>query len=307
MPRASITPSYRFALRPRWIALHLLAVAGLAVMIIACFWQLSRLHDKQARNRLYDERAAAPVEAVADVVPVGAPAEVVDGARFRVLEATGRYLPEEEVFVRSRSLDGHPGAWVLTPLALDGRPGEAVVVNRGWIPASDTTPELPAGAEAPAGPVRVTGLLMSSESRGALGAVDAEGVELDVLARADIGRLAEQVDEALVPGYLQLQAQDPPATGDLPAVVPPPVHDEGPHRSYAGQWAIFAVIWVLGYPMLIRRSAIRRAYDALDRARDGDGGKDADGAPGIRSGAAAGEDPNSERDQSLLSFRSEPR
>lgn len=309
MPRAPIKPSYRFALRPRWIALHLLAVAALAVMIAACFWQLARLQDKQDRNRLYDERAATAVEPVADVVPVGASEAVVDGARFRVLEATGRYLPDEEVFVRSRSLEGQPGAWVLTPLALEGRPGEAVVINRGWIPASDTTPALPAGAEAPAGTVRVTGLVMMSESRGALGSVDAEGVELEVLARADVGRLGRQVDEALLPVYLQLQSQEPAAVAPLPAVVPPPVHDEGPHRSYAGQWAIFAAIWLVGYPMLIRRSAIRRGYDLLDD-RDRERGPRAaagEGPDPVADAAATGDGADPERDQSMLSFRSDPR
>ncbi|MGD9754130.1 MAG: SURF1 family protein, partial [Acidimicrobiia bacterium] len=163
MPRAQIRPSYRFALQPSWLVRHALALVALAVMITACFWQLSRLSDKQARNRLYDERAAQPVEAVDAVVPLDATAERVEAVRFRLLAATGTYRPDEEVFVRSRSLDGQPGAWVLTPLALQGRPGEAVVVNRGWIPSADTTPELPAGAEAPAGTVTVTGLALATE------------------------------------------------------------------------------------------------------------------------------------------------
>ncbi|MEZ5266804.1 MAG: SURF1 family cytochrome oxidase biogenesis protein [Acidimicrobiales bacterium] len=100
---------------------------------------------QEARNRLYDERAAQPVEAVDAVVPLDATAERVEEVRFRLLAATGTYRPDEEVFVRSRSLDGQPGAWVLTPLALQGRPGEAVVVNRGWIPSADTTRSRPPG------------------------------------------------------------------------------------------------------------------------------------------------------------------
>ncbi len=299
MPRAQIRPSYRFALQPSWLVRHALALVALAVMITACFWQLSRLSDKQARNRLYDERAAQPVEAVDAVVPLDATAERVEEVRFRLLAATGTYRPDEEVFVRSRSLDGQPGAWVLTPLALQGRPGEAVVVNRGWIPSADTTPELPAGAEAPAGTVTVTGLALATETRGALGATDASGTELRVLARADLDRLGEQVDEALLPVYLQLQSQQPASTAALPRPVPPPAHDEGPHRSYAGQWAIFAAIWVVGYPMLVRRSAIRRALDERDAAA----------APPPDAGGAAppagSPERDAERDQSMLSFRSE--
>jgi cytochrome oxidase assembly protein ShyY1 len=267
-----VTPDYRFALRPRWLLLHVAAVVALALMIAACSWQLSRLQDKQRRNALYADRSAQPVEPVEAVVAVDAGPDRLDDARFRLLEARGRYLVDEEVFVRSRSLDGRPGAWVLTPLLLDGAgggptgAGVAVVVNRGWIPSVDTTPELPVGAEAPPGPVVVTGLVLPGEQRSSLGAVDTEGVDLQILARVDLGRLQQQVDPTLLGVYLQLQGQQPAPGGSLPVVVPPPPPDEGPHRSYAGQWAIFALIWVVGYPLLVRRAALRRAADAAAAA-----------------------------------------
>jgi cytochrome oxidase assembly protein ShyY1 len=289
--------SYRFALRPKWLLLHLAAVLALGVMVAACFWQLSRLEEKQDRNRLYDARAAEPVEPVGDVVSAGASHEEAEGARFRLLEATGEYRPDEEVFVRSRSLGGQPGAWVLTPLVLADRPGVAVVVNRGWIPANTTTPTMPAGAEAPSGTVTVTGLALPGETRGAFGGVDASGSRLRVLARADLGRLQEQVEEALLPVYLQLQSQQPPASQVLPAIIPPPAQDEGPHRSYAGQWAIFAVIWLVGYPLLVRRAARHRAQDRDEDEHDDEdtSGADrashpvlADGATGAGEGADVG-------------------
>ena len=272
MPSPAARPDYRFALRPRWLLLHVAAVAALAMMIVACSWQLSRLGEKQRRNALYADRSAQPVEPVEAVTPVGAGPDQLDEARFRLLEARGRYLVDEEVFVRSRSLDGRPGAWVLTPLLLEGAgggtsgAGVAVVVNRGWIPSVDTTPELPDGAEAPPGPVAVTGLVLPGERRSSLGAVDAEGTDLTILARVDLERLQAQLDVTLLGVYLQLQAQEPGAAGPLPAVVPPPPPDEGPHRSYAGQWAIFALIWVVGYPLLVRRAALRHAADTADPA-----------------------------------------
>ncbi len=250
--------------QPRWLVGHVLAVVALAVMVSASWWQLSRLADKQDRNRLYSSRSAQPVEEVSDVADPGATPEQVEGLRFRLLSATGSYVPEEEVFIRSRSLNGNPGAWVLTPLRLATEPDTAVVVNRGWIPASDTTPELPPGAEAPAGSITVTGLVLAADTRGAFGSVDRSGPDLQVLARVDLGRLGEQVDEALYPFYLQLQSQQPPLGEGFPAPVPPPPPNEGPHRGYAGQWAIFALLWVVGYPVLIRRAARRQSQP--DRA-----------------------------------------
>ena len=80
--------------------------------------------------------------------------------------------------------------------------------------------------------------------------------------------LQQQVEPQLLGVYLQLQAQAP-ATGEtFPAVVPPPPPDEGSHRGYAGQWAIFAVLWLFGYPVLVRRAAQRRAQ-GLGRGEPG--------------------------------------
>ena len=88
-------------------------------------------------------------------------------------------------------------------------------------------------------------------------------MQLSVLARLDLDRLQEQLDARALPLYIQLQTQQPAQAGAVsrcggsaaPAT-------EGPHRGYAGQWAIIAVIWVVGYPVLMRRSAIRRRDEA---------------------------------------------
>ena len=55
----------RFALRPRWILLHLLVLALIAAMIGLMFWQIDRLHEKQAVNAKVEQGANRPA-AVAD-------------------------------------------------------------------------------------------------------------------------------------------------------------------------------------------------------------------------------------------------
>ncbi|MPY94143.1 MAG: SURF1 family protein [Acidimicrobiia bacterium] len=216
---------------------------------------------REARaQRLLDERAA---EAVVDVAQLDPAADVADvaGLEWRTAEARGTYLPEDEVLVRSRSFDGAPGAWVLTPLRT--AEGVALVVNRGWIPAAGP-PTLPPEAEAPLGEVAVRGLLVEGDVRGRFGPTDPAEGHLYTLARADLGRLQQQVDEDLYPLYLQLQQQAPP-TGDVPFPLPPPDRDEGPHLSYAGQWFLFTLIALVGYPILIRRSARQRGLAARER------------------------------------------
>lgn len=265
---------YGFLVTPRWLLLHVLVAAIVVGMASAASWQLRRLDDKRDRNRLLDARAAeAVIDAPAELDPAAAPDEVAD-LEWRTAEARGTYLPEEEVLVRSRSFDGAPGAWVLTPLRT--AEGAALVVNRGWVPASGH-PSLPAGAEPPTGEVVVRGLLVRGQVRGSFGPVDPPTGRLDTLARADLGRLQQQVADDLYPLYLQLQQQAPPP-GDLPVPLPEPERDEGPHLSYAGQWALFTMVALVGYPLLIRRSAhqragaARRAGPARDERAAGEGG-----------------------------------
>lgn len=239
--------SYRFLRTPRWLVGHVVAALLAVALVNLGLWQLRRLDERREHNSLLAARTAAPV---VDVAAEPEPADP-DVLVYREGAATGTYVADEEVLVRSRSLNGSPGAWVLTPLLLaDGR---AVVVNRGWIPAVGH-PTLPPDAAAPSGQVSVRGLLQATQRRGSFGPVDPPDGRLDTLARVDLERLGQQVAEPLYPLYLQLEAQEPPA-GDLPALVPPPPRDEGPHLSYAIQWFTFAVMGVGAYGLIIRRTA----------------------------------------------------
>lgn len=243
---------YRFALRPRWIISHLFVLALVGAMFSAGLWQLSRLQEKRDRNETVEARAAlAPV----DVAGLAAPGDDdVDELEYRRVTATGAYLPGEEVLVRSRSLNGAPGSWVLSPLALDD--GTAVVVNRGWISNSGSLEAVPERSRAPEGPVEVSGLIRLSETRGRFGSQDPAEGQLTDMARADVARIGQQLDVEVLPFYVQLLDQVPePDAATQPTPVPAPALDEGPHLSYAVQWFIFTTVGVVGYPLILRRRA----------------------------------------------------
>lgn len=255
---------YRFALRPRWILSHLFVAALVVAMLLACRWQIHRLHEKQDRNARVRERTVAPTVPVEDLV---APGDTdVAGLEYRTVTATGTYRADQEVIVRSRSLDGAPGSWVLTPLLLDD--GDEVVVNRGWIANSGALHAVPAAVAAPEGEVTVTGLVRLAETRGRFGATDPSTGTLTDLARADVARLDQQVPEDLLPVYVQLLDQRPAVGDDDPEPLGMPELDEGPHLSYAIQWVIFSTVAVVGYPLILRRRA-REIGRGDDEVADG--------------------------------------
>jgi cytochrome oxidase assembly protein ShyY1 len=113
----------------------------------------------------------------------------------------------------------------------------------------------------------VTGLVFPSQTRGFFGAKDPRTGVLKVLARVDLARVDAQVDEAVLPAYLQLTTSrpaEPPAPAGTPALeaLGPPDISEGPHFSYAVQWAIFSTIAAGGYVLLLRKVALQQGKDA---------------------------------------------
>ena len=257
---------WRFALTPKWIVRHVLVAALVVTMVLLGFWQLRRLDDKRAYKDLVAARQEQPVADVTEVVPADTAVDddAVDAVLYRSVRAEGSYAAEDTVVVENRTLNGAPGAWVLTPLLLDD--GTAVVVNRGFIGFDREGAIVP--PPPPSGTVRIEGLVFPSERRGSFGPTDPAAGRLEVLARVDLDRYAAQVDYPVLPAYVQLVRSDPdePAPSDGgPAVVAlgPPVPDEGPHLAYAVQWFIFTTIAGGGYALLLRKVAREQQVEPI--------------------------------------------
>ena len=53
---------YRFLVKPKWLLLHLVCIAMVIIMINLGFWQLHRLHDRQAFNeRVRQQSELVPI------------------------------------------------------------------------------------------------------------------------------------------------------------------------------------------------------------------------------------------------------
>lgn len=246
---------------------HLLVAAVVAAFVALGLWQLGRHQRLVDRNDLLEARLAAPATSYLDATamfdpdaPVGSDAD----ASYRSAVVEGRFAPEHEVLLRGRSLDGQPGHHVLTPLLTseDGAPsGNAVLVDRGWIPYRVDDPDLPAFAP-PDGEVWIEGRLMpeAEEPTGPLAALaprDPPEGPLDIVARADVERLQPQMPFPLDGFVVELGRYLRPEGGtvgaELPLIPPAPAPESGPHLSYAAQWFFFAAVAVVGYALLLRR------------------------------------------------------
>jgi surfeit locus 1 family protein len=199
------------------------------------FWQLHRLGQRRALNAMLSERLgsnALPVREVARDTPT---------APFRRVTAAGTYDVANEFALAGRTRQGSPGANIVTPLRFAGT-DTAVLVNRGWVYAPDAMTVNFARWREPDS-ANVSGYLVAIE-RGKRGAVSAR-TNARVVRHLDVDSLAARLPYPVLP--FMLIATEPATTADtVPARLPAPVLDEGPHLGYAIQWFAFALIGVVG-------------------------------------------------------------
>jgi surfeit locus 1 family protein len=229
---------------------HVIVVALAILFINLGFWQLRRLEERRLENTVGESRVEADPAELGLLLE--ASGDDIASLEFRRATATGVFQPDDEVLIRSQVHQGVAGFHVITPLLGEG--GNAVLVNRGWVPLdADQVPV--EAAPPPDGTVTVTGWVRPSQTRGAFGPSDPDEGRLVTMSRVDVDRIQEQVSYELDPVYLSMLDD---LEGDLPIAAPAPsFDDEGPHLAYAIQWFSFALIGLVGYFFLLRRAARR--------------------------------------------------
>lgn len=244
---------YRFLLQPRWIAFHLAVAVAVVVMVNLGFWQLRRLDEKRTFNDAVAARVDEPPVALAELVAADAVVgdDELAEVEWRPVTVSGRYLPDEEVYVVNRSQGGRAGDNVVTPLELDD--GRLLLVARGFVPLGDAE-----AAPAPVGEVTAEGRLRTSAVRGTGALSDPPEGDLVEVQRVDLPRLAAQLPGPLVPMYLELVRSEPAEVGPFPEPVAEPELDEGNHLSYTVQWFVFSALAVVGWVLAVRRSSASR-------------------------------------------------
>jgi cytochrome oxidase assembly protein ShyY1 len=241
-PTSRRVSMYRFLLKPKWIAFHLLVIAVIVVMINLAFWQLRRLDERREFNSQVRANANQPINPISDVLTPAIDPSTVEWRRVR---ATGTYVPGHQFLVVNRSQNGETGRNVVDAMQLAD--GSLLLINRGFAPNGAGTPATPAGV------VEVVGRLRLSERRttGQL-SDDGSGV-LSEIRRIDVGLLAGQFDTTVQPMYVERLEATPADAAALQPIVAPML-DEGPHLSYTIQWFFFSGCVIAGWVLAVRRS-----------------------------------------------------
>ena len=239
----------------RWLATTLLVVVALAVTILMGFWQLERARESQAADNHLLSMQKAPLL----VLDEAALALDLTGMEYRQVVVNGTYDFDHQVALRNQywgDTDGPAqyGFHLLTPLILNS--GQAVLVDRGWIPGEFSTP----GSWSRFNETNVNGItgiirvpvLMGEMGSGVPNPAPVPGQTLAFWNYIDLDRIQSQIPYQLLPIYIeQAPLGDPVA---LPyRSLPTLVLDDVPHLGYALMWAFFACLLLFGYPFYLRR------------------------------------------------------
>lgn len=217
---------------PRWRAVVVLVATllGMAVTARLGAWQLSRASQKEALQASLDTRGKLPA-LQGDVLP-RSDAEA-QAQLHRPVVLRGEWQPNATVFLDNRQMNGRPGFFVVTPLLL--APGDAVLVQRGWVPRDVQDRSRVPLVPTPTGRVELRGWLAAAPGRlyDFAPGQPASGPIRQNLVLADHSR---EIGVTLRP-WTVLQSDEGAPQGDgLMRQWPRPAADVHKHYGYAFQW-----------------------------------------------------------------------
>lgn len=218
------------------------AMCGLGV------WQINRYSQRMALNQHINAQMAAEPLPLGDSVP---DPQAFD---YRRVVVRGTFDPTQEILLRNRSFQGSTGYDLITPLRISGSQ-RAVLVDRGWIPLTEATPEQRKAFAPASGEVEIVGVARVSQELNSPPdpPFGPDRPRLDAWFHINIPRIQQQTSYPLIPLFVAVQP-GPEHSWNPP--IPAATSDLGPgsHLSYVVQWFSFALITVVGYVVLMART-----------------------------------------------------
>lgn len=263
---------WKTALKPRWIAGFIFALAISGVFVLLSQWQFER-----------STRPEIPVNpATEQVQPLTAtlePGEFFHGTDAdQMVSAQGSYDPAKQVLVPNRLHDGASGYWVVSAFAVDGAPAlHGVAASpRTWIPVARGWVAEPADAPAPpSGVIELTGRLLPSEAplpRTAAAPGQATAVS--------VAELINYWEVSSYPGFVSATAEIAGGTDLSAAAVPgdlrplrigpqPPAQQiNWLNLFYSLEWVVFSGFALFIWWRLVKDDYQRDLEEELDGADD---------------------------------------
>lgn len=228
------------SVRQRAWLVALATLAGVALTARLGLWQLDRAAQKSALQAQLEARGQLPM--IDTLAALAATPEAALTQHHRLAHLAGRWSAAHTVLLDNRSMNGHAGFYVLTPLVLGD--GSAVLVQRGWMPRDFQDRGRVAPVPTPGGEVFVHGRIAPPPARLYEFSADESG---RIRQNLDLDGFARETGLSLRPLSL-LQTDSPAAAGDgLQREWPAPSLGKEKNQAYAAQWFALSALMVALY------------------------------------------------------------
>lgn len=261
---------WKTALKPRWIAGFLAAIAISGVFVLLSQWQFGR--------STQPEIPVNPVtEQVQPLTGTLEPGDFFHGTDAdQMVTAQGTYDPARQVLVPGRLHGGKTGYWVVSAFAVAGAPvltGEAAS-GQTWIPVARGWVAEPGDAAAPpSGLIELTGRLLPSEAP--LNNTAPKPGEATAVSVAELINLWEV---SSYPGFVAATAElaggvDVSAAARPSGLLPLQIGPQPPAQQvnwlnlfYSLEWVVFAGFALFIWWRLVKDDYQRDLEDSLEEA-----------------------------------------
>ncbi|MEV4988247.1 SURF1 family protein [Pseudarthrobacter sp. LMD1-1-1.1] len=267
---------WKTALKPRWIAGFIFAIALSGVFVLLSQWQFGRSTQPEVPVN-------PATEQVRPLTGTLQPGEFFHGSvADQMVTAQGTYSPDKQVLVPGRLHDGKTGYWVVSAFAVNGAPAlsGAGASPQTWIPVARGWVAQPGDAAAPpSGLVELTGRLLPSEAP-----VAGKAPKPGEASAVSVAELINYWEVSSYPGFVSATAEVVGGRDVSAAAVPgnllpldigpqpPAQHINWLNLFYSIEWVVFAGFALFIWWRLVKDDYHRDLEEALDDAGDdGDG------------------------------------
>ncbi|ADE13287.1 conserved hypothetical protein [Nitrosococcus halophilus Nc 4] len=218
-----------------------------AILASLGVWQLQRADEKRTIEAALRERSAS------EPLWVGRDRLSLPDSEYRQGIAEGRFDGAHTVFLDNQIQESQAGYHVLVPLRLASESGSAVLVNLGWVPMGLDRQQLPQ-VDIPHSQVTVRGTLRRPPRApfflGDEGTQETSGWP-KLVQYVNTEQLQSKLGYPLQPLVLQLAPDEPYGFVRQWPELPTSVQQ---HIAYAVQWFAMALVAVVVFVILYRRS-----------------------------------------------------
>ena len=236
----------RTLLAPRWLALHALTVAVVAFTVWAGWWQYGAAQEERQR----EERQSSAVVPLTDLLAPGAALDERDVDRR--VEVAGTWTGAQ-VTVPGRVLESTMGSHVVAALRLAD--GSSLAVLRGWVPETQKSVDVPAGAVALVGTLRP--YETQADSTLAPGTTYDPG-ELPYAGRDALAETFDLPSGRTYDAVVLLETAQPAPDGPTPVPLDVYAPQQGvglwQHLSYSAQWWVFGLAALAFWAYQVRQA-----------------------------------------------------